>query len=165
MRKDEKVIMEIHRHWMYFFWPVVTSLILIFPVIWLGYRILRYMNDYAVLTEERFESNTGILSVDSVSIRLDKIQSVFYHQDFLGRLVGYGDIQIQSGATYGMTTYSYTSNPGHIKQQIENAVQRCEEEKRKVEMAQQMAQMQQMAQVIQATQAQQIQQQPQQSQQ
>jgi uncharacterized membrane protein YdbT with pleckstrin-like domain len=124
LNKDENVVEKIKRHWMYFFWPVLISFITYgVGIIWLIYRILRYHMDNIILTNQRFNMKVGVLSIENISTRLDKIQNIYYSQGILGRMLGYGTISIQSAATAGMVVYSYVPNPATVKQAIETCVE------------------------------------------
>lgn len=131
LNKNEEVIIKIKKHWMYFFYPAIFSLLFIFPVVWLVYRIIRYCTDEITLTNQRFNTKTGIFSVNNISTKLDKIQNVYYRQNFLGRIVGYGDILIQSAATLGVVEYSFVANPASIKSLIETAIEDYSDNKHK----------------------------------
>jgi len=124
LNENEKIIAEFKRHWMYFFWPTFFSLFGI-PIIWLIYRIARYFCDEVTLTNQRFNSKLGLFSIKNVSTKLDKIQNIYYSQSFLGRIFGYGDIMIQSAATFGTVGYTYVGNPQLIKGMIETTVENC----------------------------------------
>jgi len=130
LNKNEKIITELKRHWMYFFWPAVFSLFGI-PVIWLIYRIARYFFDEVTLTNQRFNLKLGLFSIKNISTKLDKIQNVYYSQSFFGRIFDYGDIMIQSAATFGAVGYKYVPNPKLIKNMIETAVEDCISDKNK----------------------------------
>lgn len=122
LNENEEIIAEFKRHWMYFFWPAFFSFLGI-PIIWLIYRIARYFCDEVILTNQRFNSKLGLFSIKNVSTKLDKIQNIYYNQSFLGRIFGYGDIVIQSAATFGTVGYTYVHNPKLIKGMIETAVE------------------------------------------
>ncbi len=128
---NEKIIMEVkHSYWM-FFWPVVSSLFLfalILPILWLIYRILLFLTDECVVTSQKFNVRTGIFSKQEISTPLDKINSVYFQQSVIGRIFNYGDIVIQSAASYGSISYVYVANPNQIKASLDNAIELYKDE-------------------------------------
>ena len=130
LNKNEEIVTELKRNWMYFFWPAVFSLFGL-PILWLIYRIARFFLDEATLTNQRFNLKLGIVSTQNVSTKLDKIQNIYYQQSFLGRIFGYGDIMIQSAATAGAVAFTYVNNPKLIKNLIETAVEDCNSAQKK----------------------------------
>ena len=131
INNNEKVIIEVkHSYWM-FFWPVVLCLLLfalILPVLWLIYRIILFFTDECVITSQKFNIRTGILSKQEMSTPLDKINSVYFQQSFIGRIFNYGDIVIQSAASYGGISYTYVANPNQIKAALDNAIESYKDE-------------------------------------
>lgn len=49
---------------------------------------------------------------------LDKINNVSYLQSFWGKIFGYGNVQIQTAAEIGSTTYFAVENPKELKDTI-----------------------------------------------
>lgn len=79
--------------------------------------------DEVYLTSQRVNMRLGVFSVDNVSTKLDKIQNIYYKQSFLGRILGYGDLYIQCGATFGLLGYKCVNNPAFLKSAIETAME------------------------------------------
>jgi uncharacterized membrane protein YdbT with pleckstrin-like domain len=52
---------------------------------------------------------------------LDKINNVEYEQSFWGRIFGFGDVDIQTAAEMGETTYELIHHPKLLKDTITNA--------------------------------------------
>lgn len=138
LKTNEKVLMEVHHSWLMFlapvFWMILLSvaksgMVIILPTIWFLYRLAIYFTDSAVITNQRFDIKHGILSVERQSIPLDKVNNIYFKQSFVGRIFNYGDICIQSGATFGGITYKFASDPNGIKMNLDHAVENYEYEK------------------------------------
>lgn len=123
---NEHPLLYVHKHWFYFFWPLV-SIALVIGYIWLPYRILTYINDEFVITDKKIYLSHGIFSKTSVSIPLDKVNDIQYTQGFFGRILGFGTITIQSAANNLGHGFSYISNPANVKYVIENALETKED--------------------------------------
>jgi uncharacterized membrane protein YdbT with pleckstrin-like domain len=126
--KNEQAVLRIQKHWMYFFWPlVVTVFTMGIGIVWLIYRALRYYMDEIILTNQKFNIKVGVVSVNSGSTPLSKINNFNYDQGILGRIFGYGTIYIQSAATAGLSGYSYVTNPAYIKSILESTAEKNEQ--------------------------------------
>ncbi|HYO13494.1 MAG TPA: PH domain-containing protein [Thermoanaerobaculia bacterium] len=74
-------------------------------------------NEY-VLTNYRVIQQTGIFSKRSVDSRLDKVNNVEHRQTFWGRLLGYGDLEIDTASETGTTRFPSISRPLDFKRSI-----------------------------------------------
>lgn len=74
-------------------------------------------NEY-VLTNYRVIQQTGIFSKRSVDSRLDKINNVEHRQTFWGRLLGYGDLEIDTASETGTTRFPGIARPLEFKRHI-----------------------------------------------
>lgn len=71
-------------------------------------------NEY-VLTNYRVIQQTGVFSKRSVDARLDKINNVEHRQSFWGRILGYGDLEIDTASETGTTRFPNISHPLELK--------------------------------------------------
>jgi membrane protein YdbS with pleckstrin-like domain len=71
-----------------------------------------------VLTNYRVIQQTGIFSKRSVDSRLDKINNVEHRQTFWGRLLGYGDLEIDTASETGTTRFPGIARPLDFKRSI-----------------------------------------------
>ena len=60
----------------------------------------------------------GVFTLNSKESPLDKINNVSYNQTIWGRILGYGDVQIQTAAEIGSTTYRMVEKPEKLKDTI-----------------------------------------------
>jgi uncharacterized membrane protein YdbT with pleckstrin-like domain len=74
-------------------------------------------NEY-VLTNYRVIQQTGIFSKRSVDSRLDKVNNVEHRQTFWGRILGYGDLEIDTASETGTTRFPGISRPLEFKRYI-----------------------------------------------
>jgi uncharacterized membrane protein YdbT with pleckstrin-like domain len=70
------------------------------------------------VTNLRVIDEKGVLTNNSKESPLDKINNVSYHQSFWGKLFGYGNVQIQTAAEIGATTYNMLEKPKLLKDTI-----------------------------------------------
>jgi uncharacterized membrane protein YdbT with pleckstrin-like domain len=133
LKKDETVILVIRPHWLVLFLPslfVVIGIIIgiligsygyFIPLVllcYLGYKIVQRNNNLWAVTNLRVIDEDGVLSHNSKESPLDKINNVTYKQSFWGRIFGYGNVQIQTAAEVGSTTYFTVEKPKELKDTI-----------------------------------------------
>ncbi len=145
LRKDEKLLFETRKHWFFLILPFVIALVLIvlsfyiyftleeksnlylaIPVLSILYFIYRYYswkNDLWAVTNIRVIDESGVFTVNSKESPVDKINNVAYRQSVLGRILGYGNVQIQTAAEMGETSYTSISHPAKLKEALSNAME------------------------------------------
>lgn len=75
----------------------VTALLIVAPA------IMRMLTNELVLTNKRVIAKVGIVSLDAVEIKLEKIESVVVKQSLFGKLLNYGTIVVTgTGATHAI---------------------------------------------------------------
>lgn len=74
-------------------------------------------NEY-VLTNYRVIQQRGIFSKRSMDSRLDKINNVEHRQSFWGRILGYGDLEIDTASETGTTRFPGIARPLDFKRSI-----------------------------------------------
>ena len=78
------------------------SVLIIGAVLWAGLRILRWRFATYHLTDRRIVMEGGILSRTAETIPLDRIQNTVIHRPLGDRLIGAGDIEIESAGRDGV---------------------------------------------------------------
>jgi uncharacterized membrane protein YdbT with pleckstrin-like domain len=78
---------------------------------------VRRANDY-VLTNHRLIQEVGILARRSIDSRLDKINNVEHRQTLWGRLLDYGDVEIDTASERGETVFRTIGHPLAFKNAI-----------------------------------------------
>ena len=126
-------MLVIRPHWFILAWPVFFAvagiiaailtgsygyLIPLIPLGYLGYKIIERNNNLWAVTNLRVIDEFGVFSHNSKESPLDKINNVTYHQSVWGRMFGYGNVQIQTAAETGATTYYRVERPDELKDMI-----------------------------------------------
>ncbi len=81
---------------------VIVLVLIIAAVLWAGVRILRWRFATYHLTDRRIVMEGGILSRTAETIPLDRIQNTVIHRPIGDRLIGAGDIEIESAGRDGV---------------------------------------------------------------
>ena len=133
LKKDEKVIIETKPHWFTLVGPFITTLIasiigiaiggyglliIVVFISYFSYKVIERNNNLWAVTNLRVIDEYGVFSNNSKESQLEKINNVSYSQSFFGKIFGYGDVQIQTAAEVGSTTYLSVENPKELKDTI-----------------------------------------------
>ena len=98
----------------------------ILVLIALSYFVVRYVRWAGinfVVTSERIISRTGVIAKKGVEIPLDRINTVFFNQSVFERLIGAGDLGIESAGEGGRQNFEDIRKPRQIQQAIYRAME------------------------------------------
>ncbi len=143
---DEEVVVDMHPHW-WTLVPISALLAIVligglavllnagdgWP--WLVARVLVgiallgtlgvFISKYAkwqttefVVTTERVISRKGVLAKQAIEIPLDRINTVFFEQQPMERLLGSGDLGIESAGEGGRQTFTNIRKPNMVQAEI-----------------------------------------------
>lgn len=130
--------MIIRQHWLKLVLPAVAWLLFtILLAIWVSvgstllisllaatvplYFYLEWKHNLWAVTNYRVVDESGFFTRYSKESPLDKINNVEYDQSIIGRIMGYGDVKIQTAAEMGDTTYNLIHHPKLLKDTITQA--------------------------------------------
>ena len=141
LNDNEQVVLDLRPHWIYMAEPtlaVVGSIILgilawqvdvsfiellaavlvLFCLAWFGIRYLKWSNTNFVVTNERVIHRVGVIAKQGIEIPLDRINTVFFHQSIFERIVGAGDLGIESAGERGSETFEDVRKPAIVQNEI-----------------------------------------------
>lgn len=137
LKKDEKILVTIRQHWIKLALPFIAWLLAAILLIWFAktvgfvialltalypmYEYLNWKNNLWCVTNVRVVDESGFFSRYSKESPLDKINNVEYDQSIWGRIFGYGNVDIQTAAEMGETTYTMIHHPKLLKDTITHA--------------------------------------------
>jgi hypothetical protein len=97
------------------------------PVLFLlgvaGMRYLRLASREYLLTNHRLIQQEGLLAKKSIDSYLEKINNIEYSQTFLGRLLGYGDLRIDTANMAEPSEFARIADPLGFKRAISAAAE------------------------------------------
>ena len=155
LKKDEKKLIIIRQHWLklvlpFFAWLMLAILLIVFIK---NYRVdfiiilltalypmveyINWKNNLWCVTNLRVVDESGFFTRYSKESPLDKINNVEYNQSIWGRIFGFGDVDIQTAAELGETTYNLIHHPKLLKDTITHA----QEEYKKMQITSQATQL------------------------
>lgn len=155
LKKDEKILLITRQHWLRLVLPFFAWLLFALLLIWLLnnksiafiivlitaiYPMIIYINwkyNLWCVTNLRVVDESGFFTRYSKESPLDKINNVEYDQSIWGRLFGFGNVDIQTAAELGETTYNLIHHPKLLKDTITHA----QEEYKKMQISNQATQL------------------------
>ncbi len=133
LKSNENLVLVIRPHWLTLGWTILLTVVGFIAGILIGsyayfiplvlicylcYKIIERNNNLWAVTNLRVIDEFGVLSLNSKESPLDKINNVTYNQTIWGRIFNYGNVQIQTAAEIGSTTYSSVEKPKELKDTI-----------------------------------------------
>lgn len=97
-------------------WPVII-LVLVWSI-WLALKYLQWLRTYFVVTDQRVLYRTGVLARHGVEIPLDRISNINFHQGIWERIIGAGDLEVQSAGEEGDTLFENVRHPDDVQLEI-----------------------------------------------
>ncbi len=143
INEGENVVLDLKPHW-FFFWKhiVVGIVFLVVFVLWLGpangtswlgwplgigllvfaafvvEKYLVWTYTHFVLTDRRVISRSGIVSKRGTEIPLERINNIDFHQNILLRMIGAGDLDIESAGKDGQSHFDNVRHPDMVQQEV-----------------------------------------------
>jgi len=99
----------------------IALLLLIISAFWLAWQLLDWYNDVYIVTDERIVDieKKPLIFEDRREAQLSMIQDVSYIQpNFITRLLGFGDVSIQTAGRVGVFTFISVPNPQIVQREI-----------------------------------------------
>jgi len=144
INEGETLVLDLKPHW-WFFWKhiVAGAILLVVVVLWsstlgvgndfskttisaailiyLGFVVVKYFAwtyTHFVLTDRRVISRSGIVSKRGTEIPLDRINNIDFSQRIWERVIGAGDLSIESAGKDGQSHFENVRHPDMVQQEI-----------------------------------------------
>ena len=95
-----------------------TAAIALGWAVWLGSRLISWQTTHFVVTSDRLVFRSGILAKHTRDIPLEKVNDLASSQSFFERMIGAGDLLIESAGERGQETFSDIPHPDAVQQEI-----------------------------------------------
>lgn len=154
---DEKIIVDTHPHWIMLVGSVISVVIATGVGIWLltlgwegvvgqgtrfvaialivaslaylVHRVVVWYSTNFVITTDRCIYRSGVISKRGVEIPLERINTVFFHQRLLERLVRAGTLHVESAGELGIQRFEDVRDPVAIQNLLYQAMEENENRK------------------------------------
>jgi uncharacterized membrane protein YdbT with pleckstrin-like domain len=138
----EEVVLDLRPHWLQLFLPTVAFVVAVAAAIWvnsavdssiavyaglaiplvalawLGVRYAKWVTTTFVVTTQRLVYRYGVLAKHGREIPLDRLNDISFHQSLFERVIGAGDLMIESAGEHGQTTFSDVRRPSFVQNEI-----------------------------------------------
>jgi uncharacterized membrane protein YdbT with pleckstrin-like domain len=147
IQEGETVALDLRPHWWYFSRNILTGIPLAIIVVlvvanvdsgstlgqgtywivalvflaWAAWLVLKYFQwvmTYFVVTSRRVIYRTGVLSKKGVEIPLERINNINFHQRVIDRIIGAGDLDIESAGRDGQSHFDFVRHPDGVQHEI-----------------------------------------------
>jgi uncharacterized membrane protein YdbT with pleckstrin-like domain len=145
VQEGETVALDLRPHWWYFSRNILTGIplaiililvqqldggtfknasnwivgvVLIAWAVWLGLKYLQWRMTYFVVTSRRVIYRSGVISKRGVEIPLERINNINFHQRLIDRIIGAGDLDIESAGRDGQSHFDFIRHPDGVQHEI-----------------------------------------------
>jgi uncharacterized membrane protein YdbT with pleckstrin-like domain len=141
LNDGEEVALDLRPHWWYFSRHILTGVPLIVLLVlvakvgnsilwylwaalalgwagWLGLQYLNWTFTHFVVTSSRVIFRTGVLAKHGVEIPMDRIANINFNQSMWERVIGAGDLEIESAGRDGQSTFNDVWHPDAVQQEL-----------------------------------------------
>jgi uncharacterized membrane protein YdbT with pleckstrin-like domain len=151
LNDNEELVLDLHPHWWYFansvattvgvlivwmflsskidrgFWnfiPTVSSFAFLIAALWVVYKYVQWRSTHFAVTGARVIYQQGFIAKKGVEIPLERVNNVNFSQTIIERVLGAGDLLIESGGQDGQQRFSDILRPQEVKKVILEQVER-----------------------------------------
>jgi membrane protein YdbS with pleckstrin-like domain len=103
---------------MYDILRIVCALVVLGTAGWFALTYLKWTTTNFVLTSDRLISRVGIFAKEGLEIPLERINTVFSSQSVFERIVGAGDLSIESAGERGTQHFTDIRKPAIVQKEI-----------------------------------------------
>ena len=97
---------------------IVCAVAVIGALGWFGWTYATWNTTNFVLTSDRIVTRRGVLSKQGVEIPLERVNTVFFKQSIFERMVGGGDLAIESAGERGTESFTDIRKPSIVQKEI-----------------------------------------------
>jgi uncharacterized membrane protein YdbT with pleckstrin-like domain len=144
LNEGEDIVLDLHPHWYFFIkslaallasivlgvvllslvddppaaLEVGSGLLVLVSLVWFGITYARWATTNFVITTDRLIYRHGVLSKHGIEIPLERVNTVFFSQSIFERMLGSGDLVIESAGEQGRQSFSNVRKPSAVQNEI-----------------------------------------------
>jgi uncharacterized membrane protein YdbT with pleckstrin-like domain len=143
LNDGEDIVLDLHPHWWFFAQPAAALLAavvlggwaavgldgwgpvkavlgigILAALVWFGLHYLRWRTTHFVITTDRLIYRHGVVAKHGIEIPLERVNTVFFSQSIFERIVGSGDLVIESAGEKGQEAFSNVRKPSAVQNEI-----------------------------------------------
>jgi membrane protein YdbS with pleckstrin-like domain len=142
LHANEELVLDLHPHWWYMAssiaglaaavvigavalvngWPdwirLLSAVLVLGTLVWFVERYIRWVSTHFVLTSDRVIYRSGIIAKRGIEIPLERINTIFFNQRIFERVLGLGDLEIESASKEGSQKFDDIRKPDAVQNEI-----------------------------------------------
>ncbi|MDQ6927194.1 MAG: PH domain-containing protein [Actinomycetota bacterium] len=142
LNDGEEVVLDLRPHWVFMTWPAVALLgslvvaifvdsktgsdfviipmlgVVVVALVWFLWRFARWRTTNLIVTSDRLVVRRGVVSRQGREIPLEHINDITVTQHLLERLLGAGDLRIESAGERGQEVFHDCPRPPRVQNEI-----------------------------------------------
>jgi uncharacterized membrane protein YdbT with pleckstrin-like domain len=100
------------------FRTIVTLAAIAITILWLIVVWIRWQSVAYTLTDQRIKIESGVFGRQSKMIPIDRVQDCTTKVSLVGRMLGYGRVEVDAAGTQGAEVLDHLPNPGVFRDQV-----------------------------------------------
>jgi len=151
LNDGEVIALDMRPHWWFFARPIAAGLLLVIALAgalkvgnddarsvslyavaaaavvwaaWLGVRFLKWHTTNFVVTSDRLIFRAGVLGKRGQEIPLERVNDISFDRTLWDRIIGSGDLLIESAGERGQQTFTDIPHPDAVQQVIYREIKR-----------------------------------------
>ena len=112
------VVLSSDTDWISKYGGIVVGVVAIAWAVWLGLKYLQWRMTYFVVTSRRVIYRSGVISKRGVEIPLERINNINFHQRLIDRIIGAGDLDIESAGKDGQSHFDFIRHPDGVQHEV-----------------------------------------------
>lgn len=96
----------------------LTLGVLAIALLWLIVVWIRWQSTAYTLTDQRIKIETGVFGRQEKIIPIDRVQDCTTKMSLLGRMLGYGRVEVDAAGAQGAEVLDHLPNPGAFRDQV-----------------------------------------------
>ncbi len=106
---------------------LIVGVAVLIALAYFGINYAKWRSTMFVVTNERVIARRGVFSKTGTEIPLDRINTVFFNQTVFERMLGAGDLAIESAGESGKETFSDVRKPNLVQGEIYRQMEQYED--------------------------------------
>lgn len=97
---------------------ILTLGVVALAIVWLIVVYIRWQSTTYTLTDQRIKIETGFFGRQEKIIPIDRVQDCTTRMSLLGRMLGYGRVEVDAAGAQGAEVLNHLPDPGTFRDQV-----------------------------------------------